>query len=308
MSPVSPTGYSKNQLGRYIDIIPDWEGFLAFCHRPLPTTIRTNTLRITAEDLVERLTRTGLELEAIAWAPGVFTVASDNVGKRLEHWLGLFYVQEAVQVLPAFVLAPRPGERVLDLCAAPGGKCTQIAALMQNKGLVVANEPNGRRQQALLANLNRLGVLNAAVTEYRGESFPLGASFDRVLIDAPCSAEGTLRKEPAMQKGASPAAIKRMAAIQRRLIRRGYELLRPGGTLVYSTCTFAPEENEAVAAVLLADTDARLEPVVLPFPASPGIKAWQGLTFPEEITGCVRIYPHQIDSGGAFIARFRKPK
>ncbi len=308
MSSVSSTHFSKNQLVRYLDIIPDWEGFLVFCHRPLPTTIRTNTLRITAEDLVERLTRKGLELEAVPWAPGVFTVAGDDVGKRLEHWLGLFYVQEAVQVLPASVLDPRPGERVLDLCAAPGGKCTQIAALMQNKGLVVANEPNGHRQQALLANFNRLGVLNVAVTEYRGESFPLGASFDRVLIDAPCSAEGTLRKEPAMQKGASPAAIKRMAAIQRRLIRRGYDLLRPGGTLVYSTCTFAPEENEAVAAVLLADTDARLEPVALPFPASPGVRTWQGLTFPEGITGCVRIYPHQIDSGGGFIARFRKPE
>jgi len=308
MSLVSPTRFSRNQLVRYRDIIPDWEAFLASCRRPLPTTIRTNTLRITAEGLVERLTRKGLQLEAIPWAPGVFTVAGDEVGKRLEHWLGLFYVQEAVQVLPASVLDPRPGERVLDLCAAPGGKCTQIAVLMQNKGLVVANEPNGRRQQALLANLNRLGILNAAVTEYRGESFPLGAAFDRVLIDAPCSAEGTLRKEPAMQKGAFPATIERMAAIQRRLIRRGYDLLRPGGTLVYSTCTFAPEENEAVAAVLLADTDACVEPVTLPSPASPGIKTWQGLTFPEEIAGCVRIYPHQIDSGGGFIARFRKPE
>ncbi len=307
MSSVSPTRFSSNQLARYREIIPDWEGFLASCRRPLPLTVRTNTLRITPQELVERLTQKRLQLEAVPWAPGVFTVAEEGVGKRLEHWLGLFYVQEAVQVLPALVLDPRPGERVLDLCAAPGGKCTQIAALMQNKGLVVANEPNGRRQQALLANLNRLGVLNAAVTEYRGESFPVGASFDRVLIDAPCSAEGTLRKEPAMQKGASPATIKRMAAIQRRLIRRGYDLLRPGGTLVYSTCTFAPEENEAVAAVLLADTDACLEPVTFPLPVSPAIKTWQGLTFPEEIAGCVRIYPHQIDSGGGFIARFKKP-
>lgn len=307
MSLVDPPLFSSDQLARYCKIIPDWEGFLASCRCPPPTTIRTNTLRITAGDLYERLTRKGLQLEAVPWAPGVFTVAEERVGRRLEHWLGLFYIQEAVQVLPALVLDPQPGERVLDLCAAPGGKCTQIAALMQNKGLVVANEPNGRRQQALLANLNRLGVLNAAVTEYRGESFPAGASFDRVLIDAPCSAEGTLRKEKALCNGASPRAINRMAAIQRRLIRRGYDLLRPGGTLVYSTCTFAPEENEAVAAVLLADTDACLEPVTLPFPASPGIKMWQGLTSPEEIAGCVRIYPHQIDSGGGFIARFRKP-
>jgi 16S rRNA C967 or C1407 C5-methylase (RsmB/RsmF family) len=145
------------------------------------------------------------------------------------------------------------------------------------------------------------------VTEYQGESFPLRASFDRVLIDAPCSAEGTLRKEKALSNGASLKAIKRMAAIQRRLIRRGYALLRPGGTLVYSTCTFAPEENEATAAALLAETDARLEPVTLPVPASPGIRAWRGQPFPEGICGCARIYPHQIDSGGGFIARFRKP-
>ena len=294
-------------LVRYRAIIPDWADFLSACRRPLPTTIRSNTLRITPEDLRKRLAQKGLRLQAISWAPEVFIIEEENVGKRLEHWLGLFYVQEAVQVLPVFVLDPRPGERVLDLCAAPGGKSTQIAAFMQNTGLLVANEPNGRRQQALLANLNRLGVLNATVTDYRGDAFPLKATFDRILIDAPCSAEGTLRKERTLRAGAILATIARMAAIQRRLIRRGYELLRPGGTLVYSTCTFAPEENEAIVAALLLETDARLEPVILPFPASPGIRAWQGRTFPDEIINCVRIYPHHIDSGGGFIARLRKP-
>jgi len=219
----------------------------------------------------------------------------------------MFYVQEAVQVLPVRLLDPQPGERVLDLCAAPGGKCTQIAALMRNKGLLVANEPNGRRQQALLANLNRLGVLNATVTGYRGEMFPLQVRFDRVLVDAPCSGEGTLRKKESPGTGASPGTIRRLSAIQRRLILHGYDLLRPGGTLVYSTCTFAPEENEAVVSTLLTERDAEIEPVTLPFPASPGLNAWQGLTFPEEVTGCVRIYPQHLDSGGGFIARFRKP-
>ncbi len=294
-------------LERYKGIVPDWEGFISACSRPLPTVIRTNTIRIDPSALRARLERKGFSLTPYPGIPELFRVTESCVTKTIEHWSGLFYSQEAAQALPVIALSPQPGETVLDMCAAPGGKTTQIAAAMENRGLLVANEPNGRRQQALLSNLNRLSVLNASVTSYRGESFPMKIKFDRVLIDAPCSAEGTLRKEPRLREGATQATIRRLAGIQRRLILHGYDLLKPGGILVYSTCTFAPEEDEAVVAFLLSSRDARLEELVLPIPHATGITHWEGADLPAELSRCARIYPHHFDSGGGFIARIRKP-
>ena len=296
---------SADLLPRYRDVIHDWDRFAEVCHRPLPTTVRANTLRIDPEELQERLLRQGIAASRVPWEETLLEV-DRPVGRTIEHWLGLLYVQEAVQALPVLALDPQPGDAVLDLCAAPGGKTTHIAARMQGVGPLVANEPSGRRQQALLANVNRLGILNATITAYRGESFPLHAEFDRVLVDAPCSAEGTLRKELPLRRGASSAAIARLAKLQKRLIVRAYDLLRPGGVLVYSTCTFAPEENESVVAHLLEVRDARLTPLPLPVGISPGLTAWEEESYPPEVSDCARIYPHQIDSGGGFIARFER--
>lgn len=293
-------------LDRYREIVPDWDAFHAACQAPLPAVVRTNTARIAPEDLLLRLSGKGFHPRPLPWAPFAFEVEGP-IGRTIEHWLGLYYVQEAVQLLPVLALGPRPAETVLDLCAAPGGKGTHIAVLIGPDGLLVANEPNGRRQQSLLANLNRLGILNAAVTSYPGEAFPGATRFDRVLVDAPCSAEGTLRKRNSRADGAPPRMIARLAALQRRLVVRAYDLLRPGGVLVYSTCTFAPEENEAVVSTLLAERDATVEPFPFPVPTAPGILTWEQAAFPDEVARCARVYPHHLNSGGGFIARLRKP-
>lgn len=298
---------SLEGLQRYQRVISDWDAFVSACALPPPTTIRVQTTRIDPQSLVSRLERNGFLARSIPWAPGFLEIGGEAVGKTIEHWLGLFYVQELVQALPVMALDPQPGETVLDLCAAPGGKTTHVSDRMANRGLLVANEPNGRRAQALLANLNRMGAVNVAVTGYSGESFPLAERFDRVLVDAPCSAEGTLRRERTLRQGAHPRVIKRMAALQQRLVLRGYDLLRPGGTLVYSTCTFAPEENEAIVSFLLAERDARLDPLALPVLASPGLEEWDESRFPEGMRDCARIYPHQLNSGGGFVAQLRKP-
>lgn len=294
-------------LADYRAIIPDWEEFLAACARPLPLTIRINTLRATSEKVHKRLTSKGFSLSPIAWADGLFLVDTARVSKTIEHWLGMFYIQEAVQTLPVRVLDPHPGETILDMAAAPGGKCTHIASCMHNRGPLIANEPVGKRQPSLMGNINRLGVLNATVTSYRGESFPMHTQFDRVLLDAPCSAEGTLRKEPSLRDGATVSTIVRLSRLQRRLILRAYDLLKPGGTLVYSTCTFAPEENEGTVSYLLSERDALLGTIALPFSASDGITGWNGEEYAPEVSRCVRIYPHHIDSGGGFIAHIQKP-
>ncbi len=292
-------------LARYRSLVPDWDEFLAACERPLPTDLRANTLRICPDDLRNRLERKGISLKSFAWEPTYFR-ATKPVGATVEHWAGLFYLQEVVQSVPVAALDPQPGELVLDLCAAPGGKATDIAARMQNRGCLIANEPNGRRQQALLANVNRIGAWNIAISEYRGQDFPTGDGFDRVLVDAPCSAEGTLRKEPSLQGGALPSAIRRLAGIQQMLILRAFDLLRVGGRLVYSTCTFAPEENEAIVAYLLERRRARVLPICAPFSHASGVTAWEGRTYPSEVSDCVRIYPHHLDSGGGFVARIER--
>jgi len=283
---------------RYRAIIDNWDAFLAAAQTPLPYVVRANTLKIEPSDLKQRLVASGIDATSYVWNADLFEMA-EPPGKRIEHWLGLYYVQEAVQTLPVLALDPQPGETVLDLCAAPGGKATFIAARMQNRGTLVANEPSGRRQMSLLANINRLGVLNTMVTAYQGENFPMGTKFDRILVDAPCSAEGTLRKEPSLQNGASMGAIARLARLQKRLIA-------PGGILVYSTCTFAPEENEAVVAHLLQERAAGILPFEIPIETFAGFTGWANEPFPEEIQHCVRVYPHHLNSGGGFVARIAR--
>ena len=295
----------RDNTFRYRSIIDSWDAFLAAAQTPLPYVVRTNTLKIEPSALKQRFVAAGIDATSHAWNEDLFELA-EPPGKRIEHWLGLYYAQEALQILPVLVLDPQPGETILDMCAAPGGKATFIAARMQNRGTLVANEPSGRRQMSLLANINRLGVLNTMVTAYQGENFPMGTKFDRILVDAPCSAEGTLRKEPSLQNGASMGTIARLARLQKRLIVRAFDLLAPGGVLVYSTCTFAPEENEAVVAHLLRERAANILPVELLIESSMGLTGWADEPFPEEIQHCVRVYPHHLNSGGGFVARITR--
>ncbi len=295
----------SHPFDRYRRVIDDWEEFLVSVQKPLPHIVRANTLRIDSSTLCQRLNADGVRTRNVAWLDELIEV-SEPPGPRIEHWLGLYYIQEATQTLPVIALDPHPRETVLDLCAAPGGKTTFIAARMLNRGTLVANEPNGRRQMGLLANLNRLGVLQALVTGYRGESFPGTTPFDRILIDAPCSAEGTVRKAPSLLEGASLHTIDRLSRVQRRLILRAFDLLAPHGLLVYSTCTFAPEENESVITHLLSRRSATVVAPNLPVRVAPGISNWKGEWYPEEIVNCRRIYPHHLDSGGGFLACIRR--
>jgi 16S rRNA C967 or C1407 C5-methylase (RsmB/RsmF family) len=149
-------------------------------------------------------------------------------------------------MLPPLILDPQPGERLLDMCAAPGGKATYLAQLTQNRALIVANDVTHHRIGILRSHSDRLGITSIVVTRYQGQSFPMRMQFDRILLDPPCSAEGTYRtgKRPPLTE--DPQVSYRLQRLQQMLLNRALELLRPGGTLVYSTCTYAPEENEEV--------------------------------------------------------------
>lgn len=299
---------SAPAMERYREIIPEWDLFLKAIERPLPPTIRANTIKISPEELRERLEKKGAKVIPSEWCDVLMEVhGKRSLGNTIEHWLGLYYVQEASSILPVIALDPKPGERILDMCAAPGGKATYIAAEMKNKGVLVANEPSADRIRGLTANIYRMGAFVAMVTQYDGTSFPKGMEFDKILLDVPCSCEGTARKEPWLKKGASQRYILKISSLQKRLIMKAVDLLRPGGILVYSTCTFAPEENEDVVAYVMSRReDLFLEEVVLPVDCSRGITGWYGKEYGDEMKKCARIYPHQLDSGGGFIARIRK--
>jgi NOL1/NOP2/sun family putative RNA methylase len=297
-------------MERYRGIIPEWDLFLKALERPLPPTIRANTIKISPEELKYRLERKGAEVLTSEWCDVLMEVHGiKGLGNTLEHWLGFYYVQEASSLLPVIALDPKPGERILDMCAAPGGKATYIAAKMENRGALVANEPSADRIRGLTANIYRMGAFVAMVTQYDGTSFPKGMEFDKILLDVPCSCEGTARKEPWLKEGASLRYILKISSLQRRLISKALDLLSPGGLLVYSTCTFAPEENEDVVAYALRKRDdVHLEEVVLPVDCSRGITEWNGKEYGEDMRKCARIYPHQLDSGGGFIAKIRRGK
>lgn len=283
------------------------DDFIAACQRPLRRSLRVNTLKISVADFLARVKEYDWQLEPIPWCAEGFWIARDDESLRLgnaaEHLSGLFYIQEASSMLPVSALfaGGETPTRVLDVAAAPGSKTTQIAALMHNQGSIVANEYAASRVKVLHANVSRCGVSNCALTHFDGRVFgaALPEAFDAILLDAPCSGEGVVRKDPDAMSNWSPESVADIAETQRELIDSAFHALAPGGVLVYSTCTLNAQENQAVIQSLLASYgDAvSIEPLGDLFPGAP-----QALT--EE--GFLHVFPQIYDSEGFFVARLRK--
>jgi NOL1/NOP2/sun family putative RNA methylase len=295
-------------LERYRTIIPDWEGFRDTMLRRDPPTLRVRTGRISTSGLKDRLQGQGFVLTEVDGLPDFLRVIEGPhaVADTLENWLGLCYIQQASTGVAAPLLDPRPGERVLDLCAAPGGKTTHAADLMQDRGCIVAVDRNEDRIRALLGNMYRTAHPNVLVVAGDGRSLPDGALFDRVLVDVPCSAEGTMRRKRGKPRGRTAKFRKQAPRRQEALLRRAIALTRPGGTILYSTCTFAPEENEAVVHRVLQDAPVVLRPIRIDAPHSPGLTSFEDQRFDSSLEGACRIYPHHFDSGGLFLARLER--
>lgn len=312
-------------LERYRELVGDWQAFAEACSRPLPTVIWANPLRQGAlgrlstadglsggspgEQLAARLASRGYRCEAVEWCPGALRVPGlQRPGVSLEYYLGIYHVQEEISMAPAVALDPRPGERVLDLCAAPGGKTTQLGVRMQNRGTLVANDVRPGRLRALRANCERLGLLNVAVTHGDGTRFPLEAGpFHRILLDAPCSCEGNVREFGGSSwEGREAEPISGRAGLQATLLGRAWKLLRPGGTLLYATCTFAPEENEMVLDHVLKDDAAVVACQIPGLRAAPGVTEWEGRSLRPDCTNVARYWPHLNDTGGFTMAAVRK--
>ncbi|MEX0871038.1 MAG: RsmB/NOP family class I SAM-dependent RNA methyltransferase [Aquisalimonadaceae bacterium] len=303
--------YLAEQIfSRYVDIVDDWDALMAALRRPLPVTLWANPLRLTRDELMPLLARQGLHAAPIGWnAHGLRLAAGARPGLHWGFLVGLFRIQEEVSMLPVQLLDPQPGERVLDLCAAPGNKTAQIAVAMNNRGTVVSNDLKRNRIAAIRQSVKRLGLMNVAVTVRDGQGFDQRAGiFDRVLVDAPCTCEGTFRKVRIPQV-VETVIRERTVRVQTNLLRRAVQLTRPGGRIVYSTCTLAPEENEGVVDTIVREMGGavRLLPArVAGFPASAGIRHWQGRKFHPDIAHCLRVWPHQQDTGGFFVAVLEK--
>lgn len=297
-----------DHIERYRSIIPDFDDFLSILAQPLPTTVRINTLKTDRSSLLDRLDRAGVAYTGLNWYPLGLRLGVERPGKMIEHTLGLIHIQEEISMVPSLVLDPKPGEQVLDLCAAPGSKTTQISQTMVNRGLVIANEPSLSRITSLRSNCERLGSVNIAITRYDGRRFPLH-QFDRILLDAPCSGEGMSRKDPKVLSRCSVKRSNDLQVLQVGLLRRAVDLARPGGVIVYSTCTYAPEENEAVLDKVLElyKDQVRLEKVSIPgLRGNCGLSEWNGTEFKDDMENCARYYPHQNDTGGFFVAKLFK--
>lgn len=284
------------------------DDFIAACQRPLRRSIRVNTLKISVDDFLTLVSPYNWQLMPVPWCAEGFWIERDDedavpLGSTAEHLSGLFYIQEASSMLPVAALFAEGNtpERVMDVAAAPGSKTTQIAARMGNHGATLANEFSASRVKVLHANISRCGIQNVALTHFDGRVFgaALPEAFDAILLDAPCSGEGVVRKDPDALKNWSVESNLEIAATQRELIDSAFHALRPGGTLVYSTCTLNRDENEDVCLWLKAQYPDAVEFL----PLNDLFATADEAATPE---GFLHVFPQIYDCEGFFVARLRK--
>ena len=294
-------------LARYAEIVDDPNALLAIAKQPLPVCIWNNPLKSNPKTLLAYLAALGVELTPIDWMPGAFQATQwTSPGSTLAFTAGWYYVQEEIAMVAVAALDPQPGEVILDMCAAPGGKTAQIAIRLRGTGTVIANEMHAARFPSLSTTVNRLGLTQVITTQADGRSLPSSSrTFDRVLVDAPCSGEGNFRRRQRPRPWHSNHGL-RIAAAQKKLLSRALDLVKPGGIVVYSTCTFAPEENEAVLDAVIGD-----RAIVIPFDipqlrGQPGLTRWQGQSYRTDVGYARRYFPHFNNTGGFFVAKLRR--
>lgn len=268
--------------------------------------LRINTLKITPEEFM-RLS--DFFLEPIPWCKeGFYYDGRIKPGKHPHYYAGLYYIQEPSAMAPGSILDISPGDKVLDLCAAPGGKATHIGAKLKNKGVLVANDISPSRAQAVVRNIERWGIQNAVVSSEKPEKltgfFP--EYFDKIVVDAPCSGEGMFRKDSDLIQSWQEKGVESYLSIQRSILHSAGNMLAPGGQLLYSTCTFSPEENEGTIQYFLSThPEFTVLPIEKEHNFASGRPDWidKGSS---ELKDCVRLWPHRIKGEGHFIALLQK--
>jgi len=291
--------WKEKFLERY-SALTDIDGFVGISEKPLRKSIRVNTIKTTVKEMKKRF-----GLKPVPWCDLGFFIDGKSIGNTLEHFLGYIYLQEAASMIPPVVLNPSSSDLVLDMCASPGSKTTQMAAMMGNKGLIIANDNEISRLKPLSMNLQRCGVSNAVMTLMEGRWFK--TAFDKILVDAPCSGTGTIRKSPKTVGWWNPNFVKQIAGIQKQLLDTAFSILKPGGTLVYSTCSLEPEEDEGVIDSLLKKhDDAKLQKISLDIKSSQPVVEFEKNVYSPEVKKCLRLWPQDNDTEGFFVAKIMK--
>ncbi|MDK2908141.1 MAG: tRNA (cytosine49-C5)-methyltransferase [Candidatus Woesearchaeota archaeon] len=288
---------------------PDYDLFLEYSFMFPRRAIRVNTLRGSIQEVKEELCKIW-KLEPIPWCKEGFWIEGErrDIGNHLFHQLGKYYVQEPASMIPAIALGPQPDEFVIDMAAAPGSKTTQIAAMMKNRGCIIANEIDTKRLKMLNSNLQRCFVMNTIITNMNGIAFAnKKMRFDRVLIDAPCSGTGTIRKSFLTLRMWNERMIEKLSRLQLRLLENGFEILKRGGVVVYSTCSLEPFENERVISMFLKGRDdAIVEEIEMDVKRDRPILEFEGERYDNEVRKCLRISPQRNNTDGFFVCRIKK--
>ena len=307
-------GYNKFMISQILRLFSPSEAveFLESNETPRPVTIRCNTLKSRRRDLAQSLIARGVNLDPLGeWSKVGLQVFESTVpiGATPEYLSGQYMLQGAASLLPVMSLGPLPGERILDMCAAPGGKTTHIAQEMKNKGVLFANDVNKERIGALSSNLHRLGVTNAIVSNLDGRAFPAAiGGFDRVLLDAPCSGLGVITRDPRIKVNKSLSDIHKCRNLQKELILNAIDSVNPAAkdpVIIYCTCTLSVEENELIVQHALDSRDVELVDTGLPF-GRPGFVKYEKYRLTPKMALCRRFYPHVHNTDGFFVAKLIK--
>eukprot|EP00742_Colponemidia_sp_Colp-10_P017254 GILJ01019829.1.p1 GENE.GILJ01019829.1~~GILJ01019829.1.p1 ORF type:complete len:523 (-),score=102.74 GILJ01019829.1:51-1412(-) len=305
--------YNDFLMDTIMEMFPPQEAyeFMEAMEKPRPTTIRTNTIKCKRRDLVQILTKRGVNVEPLEkWSKVGLQIFDSNVpiAGTVEYLAGHYMLQSAVSFLPVMALAPQENERVLDMAAAPGGKTTYIAQLMKNTGVLFANDVSEPRIKSLNANVQRLGVTNCIVTNYDGVGYDkIMKNFDRILIDAPCTGSGIISRDKTIKTSKSLADVQRASQLQRRMLLSAIDCTKNGGYVVYSTCSFLVEENEAVVDYALRRRHVEVVEMGLPF-GRPGFTKFRSLRLNAQVAHSRRFFPHVHNMDGFYVCKLRKIK
>ncbi|MBT3985109.1 NOL1/NOP2/sun family putative RNA methylase [archaeon] len=291
--------WKKSFIERYAKLT-DVDAFTEASLKPMRKSIRVNTLKTSIKHIKDTF-----KLTQVPWCKEGFFINRKAVGNTLEHYLGYIYIQGAASMIPPTILKPKANEVVLDMCASPGSKTSQMAAMMKNTGMIVANDNKIVRLKPLTLNLQRCGVTNTVLTIMEGRWFK--HKFDKILVDAPCSGIGTIRKSYKTIEMWNPNTIRKFAGVQRQLIKTAFDNLEEDGTMVYSTCTLEPDEDEGVIDYLLKEYDnAKLEKFSIDMKRGETTTDFEGKVFDSDVKKCLKVWPQDNDTEGFFVARIKK--
>jgi len=303
---------SKN-ISNYIESVfgKDFlENYKKFVESKYSSVLRISENQEEIEPLINSLSTQGIELKKIIGVPNAYRVINgeDIIGKTIEHLLGKYYIQSLSSMIPPLVLNPSDKDKVMDLCAAPGSKSTQLSELMNYKGTIYSNEPNLNRVKALVHNLDKMNAINMSVIKDKGEllSKNFSNNFDKILVDAPCSALGVIQKKQEVSNWWSSKTAVKISSLQLKLLISAIKMVKVGGEIVYSTCTLTIEENEYIVDKVLKKYPVRLIDFDLTLKHKPGFTKINNYNFDESLKLTKRIIPWEINSEGFFVAKLIK--